>query len=77
MPTARRPSRCRSSDWESSAFQRRAWPINMYRKRSRLCEKSKSWIADPATPKGKHDDGPVATQITRGCQPFRWREVLL
>ena len=46
-------------------------------KRSRLCEKSKSWIADPATPKGKHDDGPVAAQITRGCQPFRWREVVL
>ena len=49
----------------------------MCRKRSRLCEKFKLWIADPAAPKGKHDDGPVAAQITRGCQPFRWREVLL
>ena len=46
-------------------------------KHSRLCEKSKSWIADPAAPKGKHDAGPVAAQITRGCQPFRWCEVLL
>ena len=43
----------------------------------RLCEKSKSWIAGPAAAKGKHGDGPVAIQITRGGQPFRWREVLL
>ena len=36
----------------------------MLRKPSRLCEKSKSWIADPATPKGKHDDGPVADSMS-------------
>ena len=39
--------------------------------------RSKSWIAGPAAAKGKHGDGPVAIQITRGGQPFRWREVLL
>ena len=42
--------------------------IGMLHNRSRLCEKSKSWIADPAAPKGKHNAGPVAAQITRGCQ---------
>ena len=33
-PSAHRASRCRSSDWDPSAFETRASPIRMYRKRS-------------------------------------------
>ena len=33
MPSARSASRCRSSDWEPSAFETRAEPISMCRKR--------------------------------------------
>ena len=33
-PAACRASRCRSSDWEPSAFETRVSPINMCRKRS-------------------------------------------
>ena len=34
IPSARSASRCRSSDWESSAFETRAPPIRMCPKRS-------------------------------------------
>ena len=33
MPSARSASRCRSSDWEPSAFETRAEPMSMCRKR--------------------------------------------
>ena len=39
----------------------------MYRKRSRPCEKSKSWVADPAASRLEHGGGlATATPISRG-----------